>query len=238
MNNFRYEFEVEGKKLVFDLPFSVQMASEYEKWRVSTFWSKEPETLYWIGDFDAGKPVVFWDVGANIGLYSLFCAHRVKHATVCAFEPQASTFLRLMQNVYLNDLPILPQFAALSDKDDFNTFHVKNNEPGASGGQLSSDDNFIVKYKLPIIKGNTFIENNPYLCPTHVKIDVDGDELKILEGMCNVLGTVKSILVEANQPEVIDFLQDFGLEVDEKYMALRGAGWERESNTNMIFTRR
>src|SRR6516225_6500482 len=41
-------------------------------WRARTLLAKEPETIEWIDSFRAGD--VFWDVGANVGLYSLYAA--------------------------------------------------------------------------------------------------------------------------------------------------------------------
>ena len=45
---------------------------------------------------------VFWDIGANVGAYSLIAA-RVTKATVLAFEPSAQTFSLLVKNVELNN---------------------------------------------------------------------------------------------------------------------------------------
>ena len=42
--------------------------------RARTLLTKEPETILWIDDFN--KDDVFWDVGANIGPYSLYAAKR------------------------------------------------------------------------------------------------------------------------------------------------------------------
>ena len=42
--------------------------------RVDTFFTKEPETLEWIQTFDKTKPIIFWDIGSNIGLYSIYAA--------------------------------------------------------------------------------------------------------------------------------------------------------------------
>src|SRR5881394_2354315 len=55
------------------------------EWRARSILIKEPETLEWIDDFRKGE--VFWDVGANVGVFSLYAAFR--HATVYAFEPSA-----------------------------------------------------------------------------------------------------------------------------------------------------
>ena len=56
-------------------------------WRAQTFSSKEPETLDWIDSMQDGG--ILWDVGANIGVYSLY-AGKSKNAKVFSFEPSAS----------------------------------------------------------------------------------------------------------------------------------------------------
>ena len=40
--------------------------------RVNSIFSKEPETIEWIKSFENNS--IFWDIGANIGLYSLYAA--------------------------------------------------------------------------------------------------------------------------------------------------------------------
>ena len=44
-------------------------------WRVRTILDKEPDTIEWIDNFsiDNNDNFIFWDIGANIGLYSLSC---------------------------------------------------------------------------------------------------------------------------------------------------------------------
>ena len=44
-------------------------------WRVRTILDKEPDTIEWIDNFsiDNNDNFIFWDIGANIGLYSLYC---------------------------------------------------------------------------------------------------------------------------------------------------------------------
>ena len=43
-------------------------------WRVRTILDKEPDTIEWIDNFsiDNNDNFIFWDIGANIGLYSLY----------------------------------------------------------------------------------------------------------------------------------------------------------------------
>ncbi len=66
----------DGNCLTFHCP------NDLTRWRVQTFFEKEPETLEWIDGFSAND--VFWDVGANMGLYTLYAAS--KGTQVLAFE--------------------------------------------------------------------------------------------------------------------------------------------------------
>ena len=55
-----------AKKITFFTPTKIT------KWRVDTFFSKEPETLEWIDSFKNTNKIIFWDIGSNIGLYSIY----------------------------------------------------------------------------------------------------------------------------------------------------------------------
>lgn len=60
-------------------------------WRAETLLTKEPETIEWINSF--GEGCVFWDIGANVGIYSMYAALKTK-ANVLAFEPAASNYYK------------------------------------------------------------------------------------------------------------------------------------------------
>ncbi len=98
-----------GIPLIFSAPNALS------KWRYETFSSKEPETLEWIDAMHPGS--VLWDIGANIGLYSIYAAKKL-NCKVWAFEPSVFNLELLARNIYLNDLSknicIVP--VALSDK--------------------------------------------------------------------------------------------------------------------------
>ena len=61
--------KIDDEKLFFYTP------NNLVKWRVKTFFTKEPDTLKWIDNFKEDE--IFWDIGANIGLYSLYAAKKV-----------------------------------------------------------------------------------------------------------------------------------------------------------------
>jgi hypothetical protein len=70
-------------------------------WRAQTFSTKEPETLEWIDSMP--EHCVLWDVGANIGIYSLYAAQS-KGAKVFAFEPSIFNLELLARNIHTNKL--------------------------------------------------------------------------------------------------------------------------------------
>ena len=65
------------------------------------FFDREPNTLEWINSFET--PCTFWDVGANIGIYSLFAA-LAEDVEVYAFEPASSSYASLCANINTNFL--------------------------------------------------------------------------------------------------------------------------------------
>ena len=90
--------EVSGKKVNFFTP------NYYTQLRVSTLFSKEPKTLDWIDNFQKDKNITFWDIGANIGLYSIYSAIKHKNISVVCFEPSFNNLPILSRNLYINGL--------------------------------------------------------------------------------------------------------------------------------------
>ena len=70
-------------------------------WRAKTFSTKEPETLEWIDNIP--EKSVLWDIGANVGLYSVYAAKK-RSCQVWAFEPAVFNLELLARNIFLNGL--------------------------------------------------------------------------------------------------------------------------------------
>ena len=102
INNDFYIFkEINSKKTKFFTP------NDTSKWRVDTLFTKEPETLDWIDTFshiNSDEEIIFWDIGANIGLYSIYAAQRYKNIKVFSFEPSTSNLRILSRNISINNL--------------------------------------------------------------------------------------------------------------------------------------
>jgi len=70
-------------------------------WRARAIMTKEPGALEWIDSMVPGS--VFWDIGANIGVLTLYAAMR-GDLKVWAFEPAAVNYYNLVANCELNGL--------------------------------------------------------------------------------------------------------------------------------------
>ena len=55
-------------------------------------------------DFQKEKKTIFWDIGANIGLYSIYNSIKNKNSFSIAFEPSSSNLRVLSRNISLNKL--------------------------------------------------------------------------------------------------------------------------------------
>jgi hypothetical protein len=117
--------EYQGVNLVFSIPNGLG------KYRVDTFSTKEPETLEWINSMPQGS--VFWDIGANVGLYTCYAA-KVRGCRVFSFEPSVFNLEMLARNIFLNGIvnqaTIIP--LPLSDALAANKFNMTTTEWGGA----------------------------------------------------------------------------------------------------------
>ena len=89
--------------------------SNLVEWRCNNAEEKEPETIEWIKFNSSNKKLILWDIGANIGLYTLFASkYHENKIQVIAFEPSVLNLSVLARNIYENKLndtaKILPTF--------------------------------------------------------------------------------------------------------------------------------
>ena len=71
-----------------------------EKYRCESFFSKEPELIYWIDNFKNNSNFV--DIGSNIGLYSIYSTLMNKNINCYSIEPFFKNYKRLLENISLN----------------------------------------------------------------------------------------------------------------------------------------
>ena len=180
--------------------------------RTDTYMTKEPETLEWIETYFNQKDV-FYDIGANIGQYSLFAAAYLKgDCTVYSFEPAFHTYAKLNWNIYHNgfDSSIIAYNIAVSNKQELNTFYLSDMHKGSANHSfkvMEKNDKsaLIPKYRQGMIgiSIDELQKNWGLETPNHIKIDVDGIEELIIQGATETLKNpqLKSILIEITQVE-------------------------------------
>ena len=182
--------------------------------------AKEPDTVEWIETFM--KPGdTFYDVGANVGAYSLIASKAFNGSVkVFAFEPAFLNFTQLCRNVFLNQCQesITPLSVALSDKTSIDSFNYHDLIPGGSLHTLGEaidykGDRFDPVLKQPVLGFRTddLITQFNLPLPAHIKIDVDGIELSVLKGAEQTLSdhTLRSIVVELEAGEGEQLITEF-----------------------------
>ena len=171
--------------------------------------AKEPRTVKWIEE-NTAKYRVFYDVGANVGAYSLIAASATEDMKVFAFEPSFATYSTLVNNMLLNKLEqrVHTYPIALSNHTGESRFHMSSI---ASGAAEHSDDRPIDMYGRVFMPKAVFgvltFELDAFRsmfglpCPEFLKIDVDGNEVEVLRGAAKTLSdaTLRSILVEVRE---------------------------------------
>ena len=182
------------------------------KKRVKRFYSKEPKTIEWIDTF---KPTeTFLDVGANIGQYSLYAAK--KGISVYAFEPQALNYAELYTNIWLNKLghKINGYCIALSNTNTIEYLSLLSMVPGQSHNNYAIDIPGQIKQGCAGFALDYLVEKKVVPQPTHIKIDVDGIESKVIEGGINTIKNCKTVLVEVENMEIVNTITKLGFEID------------------------
>lgn len=194
----------------------------------------EPNELVFLeGALKPGQ--VFVDVGANMGLYSLFASRLVgETGIVVAVEPSARDYQRLQAHIALNQAHnIRARRVALAEREgtahlqvatDENSGHNSLGQFGIGGTRLERVE------EVPTKTLDSLVAEEDLPRVDAIKIDVEGAELRVLQGAQRTLQTSRPLLLlelsdrtlrmqGTSSGEVLQFLRDRGynlLRFDEK----------------------
>ncbi|MFA5844038.1 MAG: FkbM family methyltransferase [Coriobacteriia bacterium] len=220
------------------------------EWRARTLLTKEPETIEWIGTFKDDD--VLWDIGANVGAYSLYAA-TLGHP-VLSFEPSPSNYYLLSRNIEINrlDNKVSAYCIAFNDTTKLDVFFMANTELGGalnSFGEATDwqGNPFTASLKQAMVGFGVddFIEQFGPPFPNHIKLDVDGIEDKIVRGSRRTLADsrLKSVLIELHTErrqyyqEVTALFERSGLRLQERKHVPESDEGEFSNVYNHIFVR-
>jgi FkbM family methyltransferase len=188
-----------------DMSFKFAAVNALCAWRYATLSTKEPETLEWIDSMPSDA--VLWDIGANIGLYSVYAAKK-RNCKVWAFEPSVFNLEVFARNVHLNKLTsnicIVP--IALSNKLGASQMRMTAMEWGGALSTFGESYGWdgerleqVFEYRTLGLRMDDVVRVFGIPHPAYIKMDVDGIEHLILSGGADILSKTQGVLIEVNE---------------------------------------
>jgi len=155
--------------------------------------------------FGDTPPKLIFDLGANVGKYSIDFASAFPESQIYAFEPVEQTFKQLQENIASENLEnrIHAKNFGLAAKDETANIGRPQHRPdkltnsGLFSRYYSFETDFDVR-PCTFKNLNTFCkEYNLY--PDFIKLDIEGSELEVLQSIeGDVLQKVRGILIEVS----------------------------------------
>jgi FkbM family methyltransferase len=192
------------------------------------FWSgdhSDEATLAFLADAlpDNG---VFFDIGANIGVYStaLWLAKQ-ENLRIQAFEPIPSTVNVLTEMFQLNQVNAAVNAIALSNSEG--TLTLSAYEEGANNFWVMDIDADLPTLTVPTMTLDDWMLAHPDCIPNAIKIDVEGHELSVLKGAQATLSAYKPALMlechcaswddlGVSRQEITELLAEIGYQVRDR----------------------
>jgi FkbM family methyltransferase len=202
---------------------------------------------------------VFFDVGAMYGLYTGFAGQKLTDGSVVAFEPYPRNLEALERTVELNGLSNVDiRDVALSDTtgvEEFESpsleYHVQqiaairaqrssSSESGATAPPMPDAEEKVTRFSVETRPGDRLVEAGDIPRPNVVKIDVEGAEPLVVDGLSETLAreACRLLVCEIHPPadERDDSAEsnsersvaDYGSTVDELVREVGRLGFETE----------
>ena len=140
---------------------------------------------------------VFYDVGANVGFFTLIGASLVgKNGKVYAFEPVPTNAAAIRHNLALNDFGHVEVIEkAVSDHSGFEELQVTHFAGGSTLVSAGKPADVSTTLSVELVALDAMLATGLVQPPHMVKIDVEGAELEVLTGMQHILHTAKPIVI-------------------------------------------
>lgn len=217
-----------------DADIFLRVTSKAERMRLRAC-AKEPFTVQWLREH-VGAGEVLYDIGSNIGVYSLVAAKKPEGgARVFAFDPSYANIASLGSSTVLNGVEdaITPLPVALSDRTGLAVFNLRSMEPGSArhalDGVVAGEEPTLYRQPVMTFRLDDLVTAVGLPLPAHIKLDVDGGELAVLDGAARTLASpgLKTVLIEVStelSDAIAQVLAGHGLRLHAKVDVQNRAG--------------
>ncbi|WP_058185359.1 FkbM family methyltransferase [Terracidiphilus gabretensis] len=189
---------------------------------------------------------LFIDIGANSGAYTVLACGFIGSRGYC-FEPVPSTYSRLLDNLFINQLQsrVTALNLGLSDQEEEILF---SRDHDAGNHALADHETDLASIHVPVCTLDSVLSAES---PSMIKIDVEGFETKVLAGAKETLSksSLHSIIMELNgsgnrygfdEGKILETMRDYGFltylydPIRRELHALKG---KNNSHGNTLFIR-
>lgn len=182
-----------------------------------------------------GDDLTVVDVGANVGVFALYSQLFGRNVDVFCFEPNPQVFPLLERNT--NGNPNIKIFNnALGAFNGTLTLHQHPLNTGQASTTIDFDG--AEKVEVPVRNSGEMIQQELGIKKIDVlKVDTEGAEVSILEGLRNLLPNTKIVMAEyhteSDRKKIEEMLTDFLL-YSAEVQELRGVGTVKYANLKFL----
>ena len=193
------------------MTFTLSCTNWITHFRWYLFKEKGPEIRHYIDNYIDNNDI-FFDIGANVGVYSIYAAKRHPGIFIHCFEPEFSNLNALKDNIVSNGLTkrVKISSVAIGNFVGLSELHLQNLTTGSAEHTESQEKIANTDGGYPVVwSEGIFSVTLDYICeqlnviPNALKIDTDGNEDKILDGAKNILSNklFRSLAIEVPDGE-------------------------------------
>ena len=217
----RYLFYTKKEKFVFklnDILLNLDIRDSIDREIYFTNRYEEEQIKLLIDNIKKYKISRFVDVGANIGIYALTIAKNFPNIKIDAFEPHKGAFARMKANIHQNGFSQIIQSHNLAlsneNKEGYLLAGTRFGTYQSGGASVSSEG----EMKISQVRGDDLIKYTDDIIA--IKIDVEGFELSVLQGIENLIKNNKVFLqieiFDEELSETSKFLEAYNFKLIEK----------------------
>ena len=234
----KFETQFDGRDLQF------RTGNGRLLWRAKTLLTEEPLMISWIKNMNPNDVVL--DVGANVGMYTVPIAQRVKMVYACELDPLNIAILQ--ENIVLNAVQDRVVVFPIACGDSMKLVDIKFRDLAYGDALQSIAGGDVLDSHLGELPHTTknlqmsldeLFNGIDAIRPNKIKIDVDGNEETVLRGLVNLLSTANEIYFEdsftVSCKNFIIFLVELGFQEQERAEIFSKDGKSKSLGFNRIF---